>query len=90
MGTGNGSSGQTASGVTVSPGSSTVRAGDTQQFTANLPDAVWSISPVDIGSIDAAGLYRAPDKIQGNNVQVQVIAHSGVQTATAAVTIRKN
>jgi len=76
--------------LTISPPAVTMQTGTTQQFTANLPDAVWSISPVDIGSIDAAGLYRAPDKIQGNNVQVQVIAHSGVQTATAAVTIRKN
>jgi len=70
MGAGNGSSGQTSSGVTVSPGSSTVRAGDTQQFTAKVTAAmdqtvVWSVNGVmggnsTVGTISTAGLYKAP------------------------------
>jgi uncharacterized protein (DUF1800 family) len=70
MGTGSGSTGQTSSGVTVSPGSSTVRAGDTQQFTAKVTAAmdqtvVWSVngmmggSPT-VGTISTTGLYKAP------------------------------
>ena len=70
MGAGNGSSGQTSSGVTVSPGSSTVRAGDTQQFTAKVTAAmdqtvVWSVNGMmggnsTVGTINTTGLYKAP------------------------------
>jgi len=70
MGAGNGSSGQTSSGVTVSPGSSTVRAGDTQQFTAKVTAAmdqtvVWSVNGTmggnsTVGTISTTGLYKAP------------------------------
>ena len=70
MGAGNGSSGQTSSGVTVSPGSSTVRAGDTQQFTAKVTAAmdqtvVWSVNGMmggnsTVGTISTTGLYKAP------------------------------
>src|SRR5580765_1240097 len=70
MGAGNGSSGQTSSGVTVSPGPSTVRAGDTQQFTAKVTAAmdqtvVWSVNGTmggnsTVGTISTAGLYKAP------------------------------
>src|SRR5215831_6346803 len=70
MGGGNGPSGQTSSGVTVSPGSSTVRAGDTQQFTAKVTTAMeqtvtWSVNGVmggnsTVGTISTSGLYKAP------------------------------
>ena len=70
MGAGNGSSGQTSSGVTVSPGSSTVRAGDTQLFTAKVTAAmdqtvVWSVNGTmggnsTVGTISTTGLYKAP------------------------------
>jgi hypothetical protein len=74
----------------ITPPAVTMLIGTSQQFAANLPDAVWSINPSDIGAISATGLYTAPSSIKGNNVQVDVVAHSGVQTAVAVVTIRKN
>src|SRR5262252_665429 len=74
----------------ISPPAVTMQTGSQQQFTASIPDAVWSIEPADMGSITTTGLYTAPSKIQGNNVTVQVIARSGMQSAVAAVTIRKN
>jgi hypothetical protein len=76
--------------LTITPATVTMQTGGTQQFAASLPDATWSISPADMGTIDATGLYRAPASIKGNNVQVEIVAHSGVETATAAVTLRKN
>jgi uncharacterized protein (DUF1800 family) len=70
MGSGSGSSGQTSSGVTVSPGSSTVRAGDTQQFTAKVTAVMdqtvtWSVNGMmggnaTVGTISTSGLYKAP------------------------------
>ena len=47
--------------VTVSPPSATLSAGQTQQFTANMP-VTWSISP-SVGAISASGFYTAPARI---------------------------
>jgi len=76
--------------LTITPPAVTMQTGGTQQFVANLPGAVWSIVPADVGSIDQTGLYRAPGSIKGNNIDVQVTATSGTQVATALVTLRKN
>jgi len=74
----------------VTPPAVTLQTGGTQQFTANLPDALWSIDPADLGTISSTGLYTAPASIKGNNILVQVIARTGLQTAAAQITIRKN
>jgi uncharacterized protein (DUF1800 family) len=87
MGAGSGSSGQTSSGVTVSPGSSTVRAGDTQQFTAKVTAAmdqtvVWSVSGVmggnsTVGTISTTGLYKAPAALPTpNSVSIEATSSS--------------
>ena len=47
--------------VTVAPPSVTLSAGQTQQFTANMP-VTWSISP-SVGTISAGGFYTAPASI---------------------------
>jgi hypothetical protein len=74
----------------ITPPAVTMQVGSSQQFTANIPDATWSVDPPDMGSIDSTGYYTAPASIKGNNIQVQVLARSGAQTAVAQVTIRKN
>jgi hypothetical protein len=74
----------------VTPTAVTMQTGTTQLFRANLDGTTWSISPPDIGVISSTGLYTAPASIKGNNIQVQVIARSGAQTATADITLRKN
>jgi uncharacterized protein (DUF1800 family)/plastocyanin len=87
MGAGNGSSGQASSGVTVSPASSTVRAGDTQQFTAKVTSAmdqavVWSVNGVmggnsTLGTISTTGLYKAPAALPTpNSVSIEATSAS--------------
>jgi uncharacterized protein (DUF1800 family) len=87
MGAGNGSSGQTSSGVTLSPGASTVRAGDTLQFTAKVTAAmdqtvVWSVNGVaggnsTIGTISTSGLYKAPAALPTpNSVSIEAMSSS--------------
>ena len=87
MGAGNGSSSQTSSGVTVSPGSSTVRAGDTQQFTAKVTTVmdqtvVWSVNGVmggnsTVGTISTSGLYKAPAALPTtNSVSIEATSSS--------------
>src|SRR5699024_6979685 len=51
--------------VDVTPPSVTVRAGQTQQFTAVVTGAsnsavTWSVSPAGSGTVTTAGLYTAP------------------------------
>jgi hypothetical protein len=87
MGAGNGSSGQTSSGVTVSPAASTVRAGDTQQFTAKVTTAmdqtvVWSVNGMmggnsTVGTISTSGLYKAPAALPTpNSVSIEATSSS--------------
>ena len=97
MGTGNGSSGQTASGVTVSPGSSTVRAGDTQQFTAKVTATMdqtvtWSVNGMmggnaKVGTISTTGLYKAPAALPiPNSVSIEATSSSD-QNLSGKVTV---
>ena len=68
-GTGN-SSNPSSNGVTVTPATSSVRAGDTQQFTAKVSGTmdqtvVWSVNGVvggnaTDGKISTSGVYTAP------------------------------
>ena len=87
------------SNVTVSPASATVNLSTTQQFTATVKNStnqsvIWSVtgsgcSGADCGSINASGLYRAPDTYIAG-ASVTVVATSQVdpsQAGTAAVTI---
>ena len=80
------------SNLTVTPATVTVNVGGRQQFVAMIDGAsspaTWSINPPE-GTIDAAGLYRAPSSIKGNNVKVQIYATNEHGTATAEVTLRK-
>jgi len=78
--------------VTISPTSASLTSGQTQQFTANVPNSqngvTWSLSPV-IGSIDQTGLYTAPFNITTSQ-KVSVIATSvddPTKSATATVTL---
>jgi uncharacterized protein (DUF1800 family) len=77
-----GASESTSHGMTITPSSSTVRAGDTKQFsaavTANTNQAVtWSVNGVasgnaTVGTIDSKGLYKAPVNVPTpNSVTVQ-------------------
>ena len=50
--------GQTASGITITPANATLQVNGTQQFGANIP-VTWSVG-LNSGSITPAGLYTAP------------------------------
>ena len=59
--------------VSVSPGTATLYAGQTQQFSASITGSsnqqvTWSISPSGLGSITAAGLYQAPGLVPSRQV----------------------
>ena len=79
--------------TSVSPGNTTLRAGQTQQFTATVTGAAntgvaWSVSPA-VGSISTGGLYSAPAAL-GSQQTVTVTATSVADTskkATASVTV---
>lgn len=78
----------------IVPASATVKIQQYQQFLAidktgqQVIDVRWSIIPV-IGGISNAGLYIAPDKIQGNNVKIQVFAQKDTDSASSVITLRK-
>lgn len=83
-------------GVSVSPANATLRASQTQQFTATLSNATyasvtWSLAPA-VGTITAAGLYAAPAAIAVN--QIVVVKATSNQdpskSATANVNLRKS
>ena len=83
---------QTWTSIVVTPASSTVNEGGTQQFSASALDQFglamasqptfnWSLSGV--GSLSSSGLYTAP----GNTGSATVTATSGSFSATASVTV---
>ncbi|HST10626.1 MAG TPA: DUF1800 family protein, partial [Terriglobales bacterium] len=87
MNGGNGSGSQTSAGVTVSPSGSSVRAGDTQQFTAKVTAATdqtvtWSVNGVmggnsTEGTISTTGLYKAPAALPSpNSVSIEATSSS--------------
>ncbi len=79
--------------VTVNPNAATLRASQTQQFTATVSNAAntavnWSISP-NVGSISTTGLYTAPSFVSAQQV-VTVTATSvadATKSASAFVTL---
>jgi uncharacterized protein (DUF1800 family) len=85
-GTGN-SSNPSSNGVTVTPATSSVRAGDTQQFTAKVSGTmdqtvVWSVNGVvggnaTDGKISTSGVYTAPAALPNpNSVSIEAVSSS--------------
>lgn len=80
--------------VTITPGSATLFAGDTQQFTpavtgANNTSVTWTLSPPGIGTLSTTGLYTAPNPL-GGATSVSITATSvsdNSKSASAAVTL---
>ena len=80
--------------VNISPVSSNLAGGQSQQFTAVVSNSTntsvtWSILPADLGSISATGLYTAPPTVAVQQA-VTVIATSQAdptQSASAIVTL---
>ncbi len=79
--------------LTVSPTAAVVRAGTTQQFTANKP-ATWSVNDVaggnaTVGTISASGLYTSPATVPSPaTVTVKAAWQlNAAKTALATVTI---
>lgn len=81
--------------VSITPGSSTLGVGTTQQFTATVqnvtnPVLAWSVDRVGggnstVGTIDSQGLYIAPAQIGAHTVGVTV--NSTVATSSASITV---
>jgi len=80
--------------ISISPNSGALYAGQTQQFTANVinainPSVTWSVTPSGIGSINSTGLYTAPASIATQQT-VTVTATSvadNTKSASATVTL---
>ncbi len=85
--------------VTVTPAAPSIRAGDTQQFSATVigtanPVVTWAVNGVvggdaTNGTINASGLYTSPAAVPNpNNVSVRATSVSSPATSgTAAVTL---
>jgi len=80
-------------GIQISPGSVSLQASQSQQFTATVTGTgnlgvTWSANP-QVGTLTSSGLYTAPGSISSNQV-IQVTATSvadPTQKATALVTL---
>jgi RHS repeat-associated protein len=78
--------------VSVSPATSTLYAGQTQQFTATVTNnsntaVTWSLSPSSVGSINASGLYTAPVTISTQQTLTITATSQASSSATATATI---
>ena len=90
----------TSNGMKITPSSSTVRAGDTIQFSAtvtgNTNQAVgWSVNGVasgntTVGTIDSKGMYHAPASVPTpNSVTVQAVSTADkTLSASSPVTLQ--
>lgn len=77
--------------VLITPGSATVQAGATQQFTTGTTGVTWSVNGAvggssTTGSISSTGLYTAPSSVPTNPV-VTITAQTSSVSGTATVTI---
>jgi uncharacterized protein (DUF1800 family) len=92
-----GGSSTTSNGMTVTPASATLRAGDSTQFSATVTKntnqtVTWSVNGVmggnaTFGSIDPTGKYQAPSSLPTPNA-VKVTATSATdKTVSATVTV---
>ena len=82
-----------ATSVSVSPGTASLGASATQQFTAAVTGAsntavTWSLNPA-VGAISASGVYTAPASISaGSTVQVKATSVADpTKSASATVTL---
>ena len=81
---------QPASTVATAPLTSSLNAGQTQQFTATLSGSgsttvTWSLAPA-VGSISTGGLYAAPGSVSAPQTII-VTATAGTATASSTVTL---
>ena len=84
-----------ASGISISPATAVVAAGNTQQFSATVTGATnasvsWMVNGTlggnsTVGTISGSGLYKAPNV--SSNSSVKVTAVDGAIQANASVTI---
>jgi fibronectin type 3 domain-containing protein len=77
----------------ISPHESTLTFGQTQQFTADLPGATWSVDGVvggttATGTISASGLYTAPSTVGAHTITGT--SADGLHTDNATVYITNN
>lgn len=82
--------------VAITPGTATLTAGGTQQFTASATDEtgaaiagatfVWSMFAGALGTVDATGLYTAPATLAANGMDSVTATLTGEQ-AWASVTV---
>jgi hypothetical protein len=85
---------RTGTVVTVTPGTSSLRGGQAQQFTASVTGTTntavnWSVNPA-VGSISGAGLYTPPSLISTAQT-VKVTATSAADTAvSSSATVQLN
>jgi hypothetical protein len=84
-------------GISINPANATLRASQTQQFTATVTNAyiagaTWSITPAGVGTISANGLYTAPTPIPANQtITIKATSNQDpTKTATATVNLRKS
>jgi hypothetical protein len=79
-------------GVTVSPGTASLSAGQTQQLTASVSGGsgntamTWSLSPA-VGTISSTGLYTAPASVSSQQTVTAKATSVGDPTKSAASTI---
>ncbi len=95
-----GASGATSNGVKITPTSSTIRAGDTIQFSASVTGntnqtVAWSVNGVasgnaTVGTIDSKGMYHAPASVPTpNSVSVGAVSTADkTLSASSPVTLQ--
>jgi YD repeat-containing protein len=75
--------------VSVSPSTTTLFSGQTQQFTATVTNSAnlavtWTITPAGVGSISSTGLYTAPAIVAAQQI-VTVTATSQADTSKSGI-----
>ena len=84
----------TSVAISLTPGSTTLLAGKTQQFTAIISGSSnsavsWSISPV-TGSISSTGLYTAPSTLASNQTVTVTATSAADPTKSSSVPVLLN
>jgi hypothetical protein len=87
---------QTFTSVGVAPGTTSIRQGQSQQFTATTLDQfgqpmasqpgsasfIWSLGSGSIGSVNSSGLYQAPSNVTGSATVLATYSMSGSASVT--------
>lgn len=71
----------------VTPLNVTLAPAQQQQFSSDLPNVTWSISPTTLGNISASGLYTAPSTITQTQTVTVTAMNATNSAATATVTL---